>query len=313
MDFIIELPSSQGYDAIYVCVDRFTKMAHFISTNSNVTAEQTTDLYLRNVFKNYGLPNDVVLDCGTQFVCKFSRRLLELLDIQGNWSTAYHPESNGQTEQVNQTLEQYLRIYCDFHQDDWSQLLPLAEFTYNNAKNSSTQMSPFYVNYGYHPRTSLRVRTEPSAYENPAVESLVEQLETVHNELRAGLKHAQEIYKRKFDRKANPAPSFKVGNLVWLNRRNIAMTRPSRKLDFKRFGPFKILKIIGEGKAAFQLELPPQWRIYDVFHASLLDPHQSNDIEGRRQLVPQPPNIMEGTPEYEVEEILDSKMRERGL
>ena len=312
MDFIVELPPSQGYDAIYVCVDRFTKMAHFIPTNSNVTAEQTADLYLRNVFKNHGLPNDVVSDRGTQFVCKFSRRLLELLDIQGNRSTAYHPESDGQTERVNQTLEQYLRIYCDFHQDDWSQLLPLAEFTYNNAKNSSTQMSPFYANYGYHPRASLRVHTEPSTYENPAAESLAERLESVHNELQTTLKHAQETYKRKFDRKANPAPSFKVGDLVWLNRRNIATTRPSRKLDFKRFGPFKILKVIGESKAAFQLQLPPQWQIHDVFHASLLDPHQQNDIKGRKQLVPQPPDIVEGTPEYEVEEILDSKRRGRG-
>ena len=143
MDFIVELPQSQGYDAIYVCVDWFTKMAHFIPTNSNVTAEQTADLYLRNVFKNHGLPSNVVSDRGTQFVSKFSRRLLDLLDIQGNRSTAYHLESDGQTERVNQTLEQYLRIYCDFHQDDWSQLLPLAEFTYNNSKNSSTQMSPF--------------------------------------------------------------------------------------------------------------------------------------------------------------------------
>src|SRR5271168_1297327 len=96
------------------------------------------------------------------------------------------------------------------------------------------------------------------------------------------------------------------------NRRNIAMTRPSRKLDFKRFGPFKILKVIGESKAAFQLQLPPQWQIHDVFHASLLDPHQQNDIKGRKQLVPQPPDIVEGTPEYEVEEILDSKRRGRG-
>jgi len=128
MDFIVELPPSQGYDAIYVCVDRFTKMAHFIPTNSDVTAEQTADLYLRGVFKNHGLPIDIVSDRGTQFVSKFSRRLLELLDIKGNRSTAYHPESDGQTERVNQTLEQYLRIYCDFHQDDWNQLLPLAEF-----------------------------------------------------------------------------------------------------------------------------------------------------------------------------------------
>ena len=278
----------------------------------HVTAEPTADLYLRNVFKNHGLPNDIVSDRGTQFVSKFSRCLLELLDIQGNRSTAYHPESDGQTERVNQTLEQYLRIYCDFHQDDWSQLLPLAEFTYNNAKNSSTQMSPFYANYGYHPCVSLKIRTEPSTYENPATESLAKRLETVHNELQAGLKHAQETYKRKFDRKANPAPSFKVGDLVWLNRRNIATTRPSRNLDFKRFGPFKILKIIGEGKAVFQLELPPQWQIHDVFHTSLLDPHRWNDIEGRKQPIPQLPEIVQGELEYVVKGILDSKRRGRG-
>ena len=153
-------------------------------------------------------------------------------------------------------------------------------------------MSPFYANYGYHPHASLKIRTEPSAYENPATKSLVERLET---------------YKRKFDRKANPAPSFKVGNLVWLNRRNIATTRPSRKLDFKQFGPFKILKIIGEGKAMFQLELPPQWQIHDVFHSSLLDPHRPNDIEGRKQPILQPPEIVQGELEYVVEGILDSK------
>jgi Integrase zinc binding domain/RNase H-like domain found in reverse transcriptase/Chromo (CHRromatin Organisation MOdifier) domain/Integrase core domain len=308
MDFIVELPPSQGYDAIYVCVDRLTKMAHFIPTNSDVTAEQTADLYLKWVFKNHGLPIDIVSDRGTQFVSKFSRRLLELLDIKGNRSTAYHPESDGQTERVNQTLEQYLRIYCDFHQDDWSQLLPLAEFVYNNAKNSSTQMSPFYANYGYHPRASMKVRPEPSVYENPAAESLVQHLDTVHNELRLGLEYAQETYKRKFDRKAKPAPPFKVDDLVWLNRKNIATTRPSLKFDYKRFGPFKILKIVGDSKLAFQLELPPQWRIHDIFHASLLDPHHTNEIKGRKQPVPQPPDIVEGTLA-----ILNSKMERRRL
>jgi hypothetical protein len=98
-----------------------------------------------------------------------------------------------------------------------------------------------------------------------------------------------------------------------LNRKNIATTRPSRKFYFKRFGPFKILKIVGESKSAFQLELPPQWRIHDVFHASLLDPHHANEIEGRRQLMPQPPEIVEGSQEYEVEAILNSKIQRRKL
>jgi len=313
MDFIVELPPSRGHDAIYVCVDRFTKMAHFMPTNSNVTAEQTADLYLRNVFKNHGLPRDTVSDRGTQFVSKFTRRLLELLEVKGNRSTAYHPESDGQTERVNQTLEQYLRIYCDFHQDDWYQLLPLAEFVYNNAENSSTGMSPFFANYGYHPRAAPKIRKEPSTYEHPTAEALADHLEEVHMELRSALEDAQRKYKRKYDRKAQPAPSFKVGDLVWLNRKNIETTRPSRKLDFKRFGPFKITKIVGEGKLAFELELPPQWRIHNVFHASLLDPYHANEIGGRTQVVPQPPEIVEGEPEYEVKEVLDSKVRGRTL
>ena len=128
MDFVVQLPLSQGYDAIYVCVDRFTTMAHFVATNSNITAEGTAELYLRNVFKGHGLPEDVVSDPGSQFVAKFTRRLLELVEVKGNRSTAYQLQSDGQTERTNQTMEQYLRVYCDYRQDDWSQLLPLAEF-----------------------------------------------------------------------------------------------------------------------------------------------------------------------------------------
>jgi hypothetical protein len=239
---------------------------------------------------------------------KFTRRLLELLDVKGNRSTAYHPESDGQTERVNLTLEQYLRIYCDFHQDDWYQLLPLAEFVYNNAKNSSTGMSPFYANYGYHPRVIAKVQTEQGTYEHPTAEALIDHLRQVYEELQANLENAQQIYKCKYDRKAKPAPSFKVGDLVWLNRKNIETTRPSLKLDFKPFGPFKITKVVGETKLAFELELPPQWRIYNVFHASLLDPYHANEIEGRTQVVPQPPEIVEVEPEYEVKEVLDSKI-----
>ena len=108
MDFIVELPESNGFNAILVCVDRLTKMAHFCPTTTNVTAEDTADLYLRHVFKHHGLPTDVVSNRGTQFVSRFSRRLYDLCKIKHNKSTAYHPQSDGQTERVNQVLEQYL-------------------------------------------------------------------------------------------------------------------------------------------------------------------------------------------------------------
>jgi len=98
MDFVVQLPPSQGYDAIYVCVDRFTKMAHFVATNSNITAEGTADLYLKNIFTSHGLPEDIVSDRGSQFVSTFTRRLLELVEVKGNRSTAHHLQSDGQTE-----------------------------------------------------------------------------------------------------------------------------------------------------------------------------------------------------------------------
>ena len=110
-----------------------------------------------------------------------------------------------------------------------------------------------------------------------------------------------------------PAPEFKVGDWVWLNQRNIETTRPSQKLDQKRLGPFEIVAVIGESKAAFELKLPPHWRIHPVFHASLLDPYRANKIRGREQPSPAPPEIVNGELEYEVETILDSRIRRNKL
>jgi len=176
MDYIVELPQSNGFDAIYVCVDRFTKMAHFIPTTVQVTAEETAKLYLRHVFKHHGLPDNIVSDRGAQFTSQLTKSLLELCDIRGNKSTTYHPQSDGQTERVNQVLEQFLLIFCDYQQADWSQLLPHAEFAYNNAKHSSTQVSPFFANCGRHPRCTIRLR----ASTNSTADSLVSRLEAIH-------------------------------------------------------------------------------------------------------------------------------------
>ena len=138
MDFIIGLPLVGGYDAVLVTVDCFMKMAHLLPTTSNITAEQTVQLYYQHVWKLHGVPEDIISDRGPQFISHFMRCLLQKLEIWGNRSMAYHTQSDGQTERVNQTLEQYLWIYCDYQQDDWHQLLPLAEFVYNNMQNAST-------------------------------------------------------------------------------------------------------------------------------------------------------------------------------
>ena len=172
MDFVVELPESDGYNAIYVCVDRLTKMAHFIPTTTTVNSEQTAKLYYHHVFKNHGLLHDIVSDRGPQF--KFTCHLLEKLEIQGNRSTSHHPQSDGQTERVNQMLEQYLRVYCDYQQNNWHELLPLSEFFYNNSQNASIYMSPFFANHGYHPRILVHATVESA---NPSVEALTAKLQ----------------------------------------------------------------------------------------------------------------------------------------
>ena len=312
MDFIVELPESNGFNAILVCVDRFTKMAHFCPTTTNITSEGTADLYLRYVFKLHGLPTDIVSDRGTQFVSRFSKRLYELCKIKHNKSTAYHPQSDGQTERVNQVLEQYLRIFCDYQQDDWNELLPLAEFSYNNAQHASTLVSPFFANYGINPRCSLQVSSPADPAQNPAAEELVERIKTIHQQLRENITSAQAKYKDYHDTHVKEAPPFAVGDLVWLSRKNITTTRPSSKLDYKRLGPYKILEVVGESKMAFKLDLPPQMKIHPVFHASLLDSHHANTIPGRTQ--PPPPAVtVEDVLEYEVKEILDSRVRNSKL
>jgi hypothetical protein len=172
-------------------------------------------------------------------------------------------------------LEQYLQIYCDYQQDDWCDLLSYAEFVYNNTQNASTKLTPFFANKGYHLRYLLPVST-PTKSTNPTAERLVEQFRQLHGVLCDNLQCTQAQYKAYYDRHAKPALQFQVGDHVWLNHHNIQTNRPSRKLDIKRMGPFKIEEVIGESHLAYRLQLPPQMRLHPVFHVSLLEPYKEN-------------------------------------
>ncbi|KAE8206965.1 hypothetical protein CF327_g7448 [Tilletia walkeri] len=139
MDFVEALPNSFGFDAILVIVDRLTKMALFIPTYTTLTSPDLAKLYLQHVFSKHGLPDTIVSDRGSEFTSSFWRSLCKLLGIKQALSTAYHPQTDGQTERVNQSLEQYLRTFTNYQQSDWSDFLPLAEFAYNNSEHSTTQ------------------------------------------------------------------------------------------------------------------------------------------------------------------------------
>jgi len=139
VDFVVELPLSSGHNTVMTVVDSVLKRAHFILTHTTVTAEEAAKLFLHQVWKLHGLPKCVISDHGPQFIARFTRELYRLLGIKLASSTAWHPQTDGQTECVNQELDQYLRLFVNKRQDDWYNLLPMAEFQHNNHVHSTIQ------------------------------------------------------------------------------------------------------------------------------------------------------------------------------
>ena len=310
MDFIGPLPKSESYNMIFVVVDRFSKMAHFSPCTTEIKARGVAKLYLHNIFKLHGVPDKTVSDRGSTFDAEFMRHLCKLLDIDQRFSTAWHPQTDGQTERINAILEQYLRAYCNYQQDNWYDLLPIAEFVYNNTISAGIGgMTPFFANYGYHPRFLPLEDTQTTSL-NLEVRDISTKLKEIEKFLKSEMTYAQAINQEQANKKRTTAPNLQIGDDVWLLSRNVKTTRPSKKLDFKKLGPFKVIEKLGS--AVYKLDLPHSMKdIHPVFHISLLEPAASNPLEGQQQ-PPPPPIIIDENPEWEVQEIVDSKLRKFG-
>ena len=141
---------SSGHDSILVVVDQLFKQAIFILTHDTITSDQLAQLFIIHVFSKHGVPSHITSDQGPEFISHFFQSLSLALNMKLHFTSGYHPEGDGQTEQTNQTLEQYIQVYCDYQQDNWFGMLPLAEFAYNNAPSAMTSITPFYANKGYH-------------------------------------------------------------------------------------------------------------------------------------------------------------------
>jgi transposase InsO family protein len=176
MDFITDLPTVKAKNSILVVVDRLTKMAHFTPCSKSIMVEETIQLILDGIVRLHGLPEEIVSDTGPQFASKFWHRLFELLRVDIWLSSAFHPETDGQTERINHTLEQYLRCTMNYQQDDWLDLLSQVEFAYNNTTHASTRISPFFANYSFHPRFSHEI---PGDSVNPSADKRATRLRQV--------------------------------------------------------------------------------------------------------------------------------------
>lgn len=196
-------------------------------------------------------------------------------------SSAFHPETDGQTERLNQSIEAYVRAFCSYDQKDWADILPFAEYAYNNSASSATKFSPFYANYGFHPRTSWGKEQD---IKNPTALCRVHWTNEVHSVCKENLVKARERMGRYYDQHRKEAPTHRVGDLVMLDMRNIKTRRPARKFDHKKQGPFTITKVLS--RSAIRIELPKRWKIHDVFHVSLLEPYHQSVVPGQVQPTP---------------------------
>ncbi|MBW0577936.1 hypothetical protein O181_117651 [Austropuccinia psidii MF-1] len=306
MDFITQLPFSNNFDSILVVVDRFSKMAIFISTYGTITTLHLAQIFISHVFSKHGLPVSIVSGRGSLFVSSFWTQLCQQLKISRDLSTAFHSETGGQTERVSQILEQYFWIYVSYHQDDWYTWLPLAEFAYNNAEHSSTKQSPFFTIYGRNPSfDSIHI-----SQDSPAGK-LSTKLQSVQQVVKEELESEIRRFKKYEDRNRAIPPYFQHGEKVWLGSNNINTKRTTKKLSERWLRPFEVLKKIGSH--AYHLKLPQQWKlVHPVFNVSLLEPVKQSTIPKLHQLPP-PPVLVEEQEEWEVAQVLDSKLKRGNL
>jgi len=241
MDFIIKLPPSQGFDSLLAVTCQLSKQVYFIPCNKTINSEGTARLYKDNVWWHEGFPKIVISDKGPQFTSKFSTHLCKTLGVKQNISSAYHPQTDGQTEWTNQEIKAYLWIFINWHQNDWTSWIPIAEFTYNNRVHSAIGYSPFYATNGYHVNTSITPSrsTQPLGKEENHTELFTEYMANIHQETQSAMKKANDDMKKYYDWTHKPE-EYKIGDKVWLDMKDINTGRPKKKLDIIWEGPFKI-------------------------------------------------------------------------
>jgi hypothetical protein len=247
-------------------------MAHFIPIKKK-DSPTVARAYLENVWKYHGFPEDVVSDSDSTFTGSFFTDLYNYLGIKCSMSTAYHPQTEGQTERINQVIESYLRSYCNYEQNDWASMLAMAEYAYNNSKHALTKISPFYANYGFEARTLWPTEIQ---FRNPASEMYGHYMNQVHQKLKHRLSESVELMQKHYNNQRKTMKLLKKGKLVLLNGRNIRGKHRSKKLEGKMLGPFEVISV-GRNNRYCKLKLPDDWKLHPVFNIDLLERYEGTD------------------------------------
>ena len=299
LDFVTGFQESEGFNAIAVFVDRFSKMIIVAPCTKEITAPEVANLFIKYIYSRFGLPKIIISDRDVRFTANFWQQIFKCLGTKLNMSTAFHPQSDGLTERANRTILEMLRSFVNPRQTNWVQLLPLMEFAYNNSVNASTGFSPFYLNYGRHPHTAI-LRAIGKRKQFPAVDQWLKdlmsvRLEAVKNNLAAQKSQAKAMNKSRKD------VSFSVGDKVLLDSINLKLpAHITKKLSARFIGPFTVTAIVN--KNALKLDLPKNFgRTHNVFNVGLLKLFlEDPDSTGQRPLS----ILVNGQNEFWVDQIL---------
>ena len=308
MDFIMDLPpSANGNDAILVLVDKLTKYVHLVPTFKKCSAEDVARLFIAHIYQYHGVPKVLISDRDPRFTSAFWRAFCSRLQLKPRFSTAFHPQTDGQTERTNRVLEEVLRHFIDGDHKAWEDLLPLAAFAMNNAKSSSTGETPYYLNHGNHPATPISLGLPDGNL--PNLDSVFQDMTSTLSRVKGLLQSAQDRQKTYADARFRRPHEFKQGDQVMLSTRNIQFKNGKKKFHPKYIGPFPIEHMVEGSNNAARLTLPANYRIHPVFHVSLLKPYHPDAYS---KPLPPEPEVEEGIPFYKVEKILSTRIRHIG-
>jgi Chromo (CHRromatin Organisation MOdifier) domain len=286
-------------------------MVHVMATTTSVTAKEFALLFFDNVVRLHGAPEAVITDRDTRFTSLFWKGLMKLMNIEQRMGSAYHPESDGQTERSNRTLETMLRHYVNEQNNDWAKNLTAAEIAINNCQQSSTKYSPFYMNYGFNPRFPFLVQRTASAETStlPAAESVIRTIQQTTQQAIQNLRRAQQQQSR-YANKKRREDEYKVGEQVYLSTEKLNVTSGVSKLNPKFIGPFPIIKVISQ--VSVQLQLPSHFKIHNSFHVSCIKRARTTDQFPNRPTLDKPPPVIQADndkeSEWEIERVVDKRM-----